>query len=217
MHLHIYTGANMELLCLNKKNKKQKLSSRKSRQMFCQKRKNEKKKKICPCKCKNVCIQISILLGLQIHTHTQRPQTKQWAWLRAWWRLAWLALNQAGRWSGAQWRPGHHYVWVASSPNEGVGELRQARRVGPNCHWGACLLWLIINYWAALSKASESAATSSVKRSCAPASCRDTGRVVLLTALGFGCPLVELELREQGAILLVLLHVWAHSISTVQL
>lgn len=72
MHLHIYTGANMELLCLNKKNKKQKLSSRKSRQMFCQKRKKEKKKKICPCKCKNVCIQISILLGLQIHTHTHR-------------------------------------------------------------------------------------------------------------------------------------------------
>lgn len=46
MHLHIYTGANMELLCLNKKNKtKQKLSSRKSRQMFCQKRKKKKKKR----------------------------------------------------------------------------------------------------------------------------------------------------------------------------
>lgn len=69
MHLHIYTGANMELLCLNKKKTKQKLSSRKSRQMFCQKKKKEKEKKICPCKCKNVCIQISILLGLQIHTH----------------------------------------------------------------------------------------------------------------------------------------------------
>lgn len=46
MHLHIYTGANMELLCLNKKKKtKQKLSSRKSRQMFCQKRKKKKKKR----------------------------------------------------------------------------------------------------------------------------------------------------------------------------
>lgn len=45
MHLHIYTGANMELLCLNKKKTKQKLSSRKSRQMFCQKRKKRKKKK----------------------------------------------------------------------------------------------------------------------------------------------------------------------------
>lgn len=45
MHLHIYTGANMELLCLNKKKTKQKLSSRKSRQMFCQKRKKKKKKR----------------------------------------------------------------------------------------------------------------------------------------------------------------------------
>lgn len=216
MHLHIYTGANMELLCLNKKKTKQKLSSRKSRQMFCQKRKKKKKKRFVLVSVRTCAYKYQSYWDYK-YTHTQRPQTKQWAWLRAWWRLAWLALNQAGRWSGAQWRPGHHYVWVASSPNEGVGELRQARRVGPNCHWGACLLWLIINYWAALSKASESAATSSVKRSCAPASCRDTGRVVLLTALGFGCPLVELELREQGAILLVLLHVWAHSISTVQL
>lgn len=65
-------------------------------------------------------MQISILLywgcnHTTANTHTQRPQTKQWAWLRALWRLAWLALNQAGRWLGAQWRPSHHYVWVASS------------------------------------------------------------------------------------------------------
>lgn len=66
-------------------------------------------------------------------------------------------------------------------------------------------------------KASVSAATSSVKHTCAPASCRDAGRVVLLTALRFGCPLVELELREQGAILLVLLHMEAHMINYVSI
>lgn len=60
------------------------------------------------------------------------------------------------------------------------------------------------------SKTPASAATSSVKFTRAPASCRHAGRVVVLTALWFGCPLVELELREQGAILLVLLHVQTH-------
>lgn len=84
---------------------------------------------------------------------------------------------------------------------------------GANCHWGACLLWLIINYCAAGSKASVSAATSSVKHTHAPASCRDAGRAALLTTLWFGCPLVELELGEQGAILVVLLHIQAHGIN----
>lgn len=120
-----------------------------------------------------------------------------------------LALNQGGRWSEAQQRPGHHYTWVAS---HSLPSRRRRRRVqtttepgvvGGNCHWGACLLWLIINYCAAGSKASVSAATSSVKHTAG----------TLLTALRFGCPLVELELGEQGAILMVLLHIQAHSMN----
>lgn len=158
-------------------------------------------------------------LRVQTHNckHTHRPQTKQWAWLGAWWRLAWLALNQAGRWSGAQRRPRHHYVWVASSllllSKWRRWRAQTSTERGANCHWGACLLWLIINYCAASSKASVSTATSSVKHTLAPASCRNAGRVVLLTALWFGCPLVELELWEQGAILMVLLHIQANSIN----
>lgn len=50
-----------------------------------------------------------------------------------------------------------------------------------------------------------SAATSSVKHARAPETCQDAGQGALLTALQFGCPLVELQLGEQGAVLLVLL------------
>ena len=38
---------------------------------------------------------------------------------------------------------------------------------------------------------------------------------MLLTALWFGCPLVELELGEQGAVLVVLLHIQGHIITTL--
>lgn len=78
--------------------------------------------------------------------HPHRDQIKYWYWLRTGWRLAWLALDQDSRWLGAQRRARHHYEWAASSPNKGVGELRQAWRGAPDCHWGACLLWLVINY-----------------------------------------------------------------------
>lgn len=68
------------------------------------------------------------------------------------------------------------------------------------------MLWLIINYGAAGGEASLSTATSSVKRA---------GGTPLLTVPRLGCPLVELELREQGAVLPGLLNVTVHAISSV--
>lgn len=152
--------------------------------------------------CNNACMYIAILLYWRctnISTHTgPRQSSGPGSGLYGW--LAWLALNQAGRWLEAQRRPSHHYVWVASSLL--LRSKWRSRRAetsterGANCHWGACLLWLIINYCVVGSKASVSVATSSVKHACAPATCRDARRLVLLTALWFGCPLVELELWE---------------------
>lgn len=133
----------------------------------------------------------------------------------------WLSTRLAGG-QGLSGGPGiitcEWLSLLCSSPNEGVGELTQAQRGGPDCHWGACLLWFVINYCMPGRETSVSAATSSVKHSRAPAGWRDAAQVVLLTALWFGCSLVELELGEQGAILLVLLRAQTQrwSISSLQ-
>lgn len=47
--------------------------------------------------------------------------------------------------------------------------------------------------------------------SSAPEACQGNRQGALLTALRFGCPLVELELAEQGAVLMVLLHTRMHA------
>lgn len=91
---------------------------------------------------------------------THRPQTSRWAWLEVLWRLAWLALDQAGKCLRAQRRPGHHHVWVVSSRSFRVAELRHAR-----VH--VCFGLLLITVQQG-GKACVSAATSSLKtHSCA--------------------------------------------------
>lgn len=44
-------------------------------------------------------------IQISVFQCTRRTHTKWWVWLRALWRVAWLALNQAGRCLGAQQEP----------------------------------------------------------------------------------------------------------------
>jgi len=149
------------------------------------------------------------------HTYTQRPQTKQWgSGLDGDWP-DWHSTRLAGG-QGLSGGPGIITCeWLplsCSSPKEGTGEPRQAQRGGlTTTEVHVCFGLLLITVRHAAKPLS--AATSSVKHTRAPASCWDAGQVVLLTVLWFGCPLVELEFREQGTILLVLLHIQAQSIN----
>lgn len=108
------------------------------------------------------------------------------------------------------------HVSGSRSPFQGAGESRHAQR--GNCvlrgsgGGGGMLMATEVHVWFGLLLITVwhrvkplSVATSSVKLVGAPVSCWDAGQVALLTALHFGCPLVKLELGEQGTILVVLL------------
>lgn len=117
--------------------------------------------------------------AFQISIFQRTPGTHHWVWLGALWRVAWLALNQAGRCLGAQRGPviiTCEWLPVSlCSKTEASETLDEHREAGMLTATQAlvCFGLLLITVWHG-GKASVSTATSSVKTLSGQLAGRDT-------------------------------------------